>query len=121
MTQDEAVACTAAKSSADAGAGLIVVMTESGTTARLISKYRPKAVILAVTNSEAVALQLLTLRGVRSLVTNIENIEECFKDAIEYARKAGCEGVVPGANVVLVSEQRGGKLNHKQVKLVQVK
>jgi pyruvate kinase len=39
-------------------ASLIVVLTETGTTARLIAKYRPSMPILAVTSVSAVARQM---------------------------------------------------------------
>merc|ERR1711904_490125 len=51
MTYVESHASSAVKSAADSGAGLIVAITAGGTTVRLMSKYRPKACILAITSS----------------------------------------------------------------------
>jgi pyruvate kinase len=50
------------------GATGIVVFTASGSSARLVSKYRPPVPIFAFTGSEAVARQLSIIYGVRALV-----------------------------------------------------
>jgi pyruvate kinase len=44
------------------------VLTQSGTTASAISKYRPIAPVLAVTCSEQVARQCQVLRGIYPMV-----------------------------------------------------
>lgn len=46
----------------------IITATESGHSARMISKYRPKAPIVAVTFSEAVSRQLSLVWGVHAVV-----------------------------------------------------
>merc|ERR1712232_48064 len=68
MTSMESYASTAAKSANDSGSPLIVVLTGSGTTVRMVAKYRPKATIMAITAGETMQRQLNTLRGVISLV-----------------------------------------------------
>jgi pyruvate kinase len=50
------------------GATAIIVFTASGSSARLVSKYRPPVPIFAFTGSEAVARQLSIIYGVRALV-----------------------------------------------------
>ena len=50
------------------GATGIVVFTASGSSARLVSKYRPPVPIFAFTGSEAVARQLSIIYGVRAIV-----------------------------------------------------
>jgi pyruvate kinase len=42
---------------------LVLVLTESGTTARLVAKYRPKCPILTITPNEQTARQSLVSRG----------------------------------------------------------
>lgn len=59
----EAIAAAAVRASFDLRASLILVLTESGTTARLVAKYRPRAPILCITSSEQVARQALVSRG----------------------------------------------------------
>jgi pyruvate kinase len=58
-------ACTAAMVNA---ASAIVVLTETGKSVQMISKYRPECPIIAVTRSPAVARQCLLSRGVFSIV-----------------------------------------------------
>jgi pyruvate kinase len=49
MSTQEAIASSAVKTAIDIGARMIVVLTETGTTARLIAKYRPSVPILVLT------------------------------------------------------------------------
>ncbi|EQC31720.1 pyruvate kinase [Saprolegnia diclina VS20] len=49
MSTQEAIASSAVKTAIDMGAKMIVVLTETGTTARLIAKYRPACPILVLT------------------------------------------------------------------------
>ncbi len=51
-----------------AGVAAIVVFTSTGSTARLIARYRPPVPIYAFTGSEAVARQLTPVYGVRGIV-----------------------------------------------------
>ncbi|MGL4534212.1 MAG: pyruvate kinase PykF [Fusobacteriaceae bacterium] len=61
------------------GVKVIVVGTESGRSAKAIRKYFPSAFILAVTNNEKTANQLLLTRGVTPiLVTKELSAEEFF-------------------------------------------
>ena len=48
MTPSEALASSAVRSSMKCGASMIIVFTETGTTARLLSKYRPAVPILSI-------------------------------------------------------------------------
>lgn len=49
MSTQEAIASSAVKTAIDINAKMIVVLTETGTTARLIAKYRPSQPILVLT------------------------------------------------------------------------
>jgi pyruvate kinase len=125
MNAVEAMTSTVVKTAADAGAVLIVVLTGSGETARFVAKYRPKATILAVTSSEDTARSMNTLRGAISFVTSLDDtVDSLAVKAIGYAKRVGCEGMVSGAPVVLVSEERegaqGAGINAKVVKLITV-
>ena len=53
------------KAALDMGAPLILALTETGQTARLIAKYRPPQIIFAITASETCARQLQVTRGVQ--------------------------------------------------------
>ncbi len=49
---------------------MIIILTQSGSTAKAIAKYRPIAPVLAVTSSEQVARQCQVLRGIYPMVVD---------------------------------------------------
>lgn len=57
MSPSESVASSAVKTAFDVKAKFIVVLTETGNTARMIAKYRPSMPILTMTTSADVARQ----------------------------------------------------------------
>jgi pyruvate kinase len=61
----DAVAGTAVSLSAQLGVKVIAVYTESGYTARLVSKHRPRCPIVGLSRHPAVCLQMSLLWGVR--------------------------------------------------------
>lgn len=82
----EAVARTAL--SLDVGA--IITSTVSGYTARVVSHYRPKAPIIAVTNSERVAHKMCLAWGVTPVLSEVaKTTDEMFDIAIDSAVKSG--------------------------------
>lgn len=60
----ETLALSAVAASIEQDAGAIIVLSTSGVSARLISKYRPKCPIICVTRNAATARQLHLSRGV---------------------------------------------------------
>lgn len=54
----ESVASSCVKTAIDLDAAMVVVLTETGTTARLLAKYRPNMPILAFTAAPDVARQI---------------------------------------------------------------
>lgn len=58
LSAGEALASSAVKSAIDIDAKIIVVLSESGTTARLVAKYRPQMPIAVLTPSYSVARQV---------------------------------------------------------------
>ncbi|MFT8870818.1 MAG: pyruvate kinase [Sporolactobacillus sp.] len=82
----EAVAHTAL--SLDVGA--IITSTVSGHTARVVSHYRPKAPIIAVTNSERVAHKMALAWGVTPVLSELaKTTDEMFDIAVDSALKSG--------------------------------
>lgn len=68
----------------------IVTYTESGQTARLISKYRPNAAILAVTPSEKIARGLSLVWGVEAKVSHqVTSTDEMLDAAKNIAEQSG--------------------------------
>lgn len=83
-----AVAEGSADISGRLNAKLIVVGTESGRAARDMRRYFPKANILAITNNEKTANQLVLSRGVISYVdASPKTLEEFFILAEVIAKK----------------------------------
>ena len=81
---------------------LVVALTESGNTARLISKYRPDADILAVTFDEKTQKSLMINWGVIPVVTEKPASTD---DMFEVAEKAALESGLgqSGDNIVIVA------------------
>jgi len=79
----EAIGRAACVLSEQVGAAAIVPVTHGGTTARILAKYRPRAIIMAVTANQETARRLNLVWGVRSILisrladtdTTLENIE----------------------------------------------
>ena len=68
LDMTEAIASSAVKTCHDVSAKMIVVLTESGNTARLVAKYRPPVPILVITPSAEIARQTEgVLRGTKSI------------------------------------------------------
>ncbi|WP_249870889.1 pyruvate kinase [Oceanobacillus saliphilus] len=70
MTITEAISQSVTHTAMNLNVDAIITPTESGHTARMISKYRPKATILAVTFSEHVNRQLSLVWGVHAVKGN---------------------------------------------------
>lgn len=74
-------------------ADFIMAFTLSGTTATVISKYRPRARILAVTPDHSVAKRLLLYWGVEvMMVEKVEDIEKYFEYFLNKAIEKGLIG-----------------------------
>jgi len=68
----------------------IIAPTESGTTAKMISKYRPGAPIIAVTSSDIPARKLSLVWGVQPIVgTSVESTDELLEKAVDESLKHG--------------------------------
>jgi len=97
----ESVASSAVKAATDANCQLIIALTETGSTARLLAKYRPSQPILALSAAESTSRHLQICRGVVSLqVPSFQGTDHVLKSAIEHAKEMGL--VKPGDRVVAV-------------------
>lgn len=86
----EAIARSVAHTSKNLNVDTIVAATTSGHTAKMISKYRPKANILALTFSDRQARSLALAWGVHPVVVNIpESTDEIFDSASEKVLECG--------------------------------
>jgi pyruvate kinase len=90
------------------GAVAIVVFTASGSSARLVAKYRPPVPVYAFTQSEAVARQLSLIYGINPMLApHPADTDEMVKmiDHILLGRKL----VRPRDNVVFMAGQPIGQ------------
>jgi len=86
----ESLASAAVKTAWDLSAPLIVVVTETGTTARLVSKYRPHCPILTITDKPKTVKVCILSRGtIPYLVELMQGTEQICLDAISLARDSG--------------------------------
>ncbi len=89
-TVADAISHATCQTAMDLKAAAIITSTQSGSTARMVSKYRSPAPIVAVTPSERVAQQLTISWGVNPVLAPVAaNIDEMLDLSIEGAKKAG--------------------------------
>ncbi len=92
------------KTSWDVHAAMIIVLTQTGNTARHIAKYRPIAPVLAVTTSEQVARQCHLLRGIYPLLSpSMSDTDNIIHKAMLWGVKMGMAQA--GDPVVVTSGQ----------------
>ncbi|WP_127582787.1 pyruvate kinase [Paenibacillus koleovorans] len=89
-TITEAISQSVANSALDLEAKAIITPTESGYTARMVSKYRPKSPIVAVTPNEQVMRRLCLIWGVVPIKgEEALNTDEMFQQAVDSTMKSG--------------------------------
>jgi len=121
-TITDSVASSAVKTSWDLNASLIIALTESGSTSRLVSKYRPHVAILCVTPHPKTARQALVSKGIIPFIAekfNVPNNEKQIQVAIEWAKERGL--VLEGEIIVIVAgvvEGVPGSTNMMRVEIV---
>ncbi|MEW6142690.1 MAG: pyruvate kinase [Chloroflexota bacterium] len=87
---DDAISYAACRIADQIGAAAIVAFTTSGTTVRRVSRYRPKAPVVAISSSEVVCRQLALSWGVQAtVVPEANNLGELFSRGASIARKSG--------------------------------
>ena len=81
---------------------MIVVFTETGKLARLVSKYKPQVPIICVSQVEDVVAQMHLQRGVTSVHADFSlDLDQSISLALQHAKKSKlCIG---GAKVVTIT------------------
>jgi pyruvate kinase len=117
MSDAESIASSAAKVAHDVKAKMIVVLSESGSTARQLAKYRPAVPIICLTPKPQVARQTYgLLRGCYSYaVPSLEDADRIAEDITEKVRTSGyCK---EGDSFVLVMGNVFGSGATNQIKV----
>jgi pyruvate kinase len=115
----ESVAVSAVSATQEQDVAAIFVLTTSGNSARLVSKYRPQVPIIAITRSERVARSIHLYRGCYPLVVDdlpkvgdgdLTKWQENVDERIKWATEKACEmGLIPAeCTVVAIQGWRGG-------------
>lgn len=101
ITVTDAISYATCTTAQRLGATAIITSTESGNTARMVSKYRPKAAIVAVTPHMRVLRKLALVWGVQPLLVGTRrNTDEMMATAVEAALNAG---IVKGGDLVVIT------------------
>ena len=105
-TVADAVTHAARETAHDLNAAAIITPTASGYTARLVSRYRPRSPIVAVTPSPAVQRQLMLYWGLTPLLApRTDNTDEMIAYAVQAAKEHGL--VKAGDTVVITAGSAG--------------
>lgn len=100
-TTTDAISHATAQISHELGAAAIVTSTQSGYTARMVSKYRPQSTIVAVTPCEKTVRRMLLLWGVYPILgPSFNNTDEMVQSAVTTSLQ---EGVVKDGDLVVVT------------------
>ena len=87
LSLSEAIASGTVKTANDICAKAIVILAESGTTARNIKRLKPNSIVLAITTNKKTANQLSLARGVFPTVINeIKDVDDFHDKAIKIAK-----------------------------------
>jgi len=91
LSSGESLASSAVKTAIDLNAAVIVVLSESGTTARYIAKFRPSCAVVCLTPDATVARQVAGIyNSVHAYI-----VDSLSKDDI-LSREVGIEAVKAG-------------------------
>ena len=112
-----AVALSVADSVEDLGAQAVIAYTESGATARSISKYRPSAPVIAATPNPQTATSLALYWGVQPVV--VESSDANLDKAVEVAEKFA--GLQSGEIALVTAGLPAGEGNTNLMKIHEIK
>ncbi|MCK5070891.1 MAG: pyruvate kinase, partial [Desulfocapsa sp.] len=86
----------------DLNAQGILAATESGQTARMVARHRPRPMIIATSPKASVRRQMQLLWGVRSLeVSDEDSVNKLFDDAIAKSMESNL--MKPGDTIVIIA------------------
>lgn len=120
ITTTESLASSAVKTAIDVQAKLLVVLSETGNTARLLAKYRPGRAIVCLTTNAMVARQCGgILAGVHAYT--VDSLQDDVALVMETGREAVAAGIAqPGDPMVVVSGTLYGEGKNNQIRVEQI-
>lgn len=108
MNNTDAISHATVNTAFDINAKAIVVYTASGISARMVSRFRPEAPIVAMTNSDKVYHQLSPSWGViPTICQTFDNTDDMFINAEETVKRLGI--AKEGDNIVITAGVPLGK------------
>lgn len=121
----EAIASSAVAAGAKSNAACIICLTNSGKTAALVAKYRPRSPVVVVTKNPKTARQVYMYRGCFGLHYTKETHEDVFIDremrikyGIEKAKKFGF--LQDGDRALIVTGTVKGHGNANTFRIIEV-
>ena len=116
-------AMAAVEASVNCLAAAIVTVTTTGRSAQLMSSYRPRCPIFAVTRSGRIARQLQLARGVYPLLDSEQHLPDWSDDVerrIWFAIGVGVKGHVihVGSTVIIVTGRQPGSGHTNNVRII---
>ena len=98
----DAISHTSCLTAMDLGATAILAATQSGYTARMISRFRPGCAVAALTTEERVRRQLAISWGIQPLLYgSVDSTDRLFSLCVDTAKKEAL--VQPGDTVVITA------------------
>jgi len=120
LSTSESIASSAVKTAIDVNAKAIIVMSESGKTARQVAKFRPGMPIQVITLTEQVASQCYgTLKGCSAHTVESMDLEDSMVETVVEELKAAGKAV-SGDSIVIVhgNVAKSGATNTMKIEYV---
>lgn len=120
LSRPEAVSSAGVKCVVDLDASLVIVLTESGDSARYVAKYKPLVPVLTVSSSQVTLRQTMAVRNLWPLLAPAESSsdEDLVQHAISHAKFKGWVEVDDW--VVIISGTSGVSGSAHTLKVVRV-
>ncbi len=102
QTATDAISYATCTTANDLNVAAIITATQTGYTARMVAKYRPRQPIVAVTPEKKVLRQLTMVWGVQPLWVEegIQDTDQMIAASIQSSLKAGC---IQGGDLVVIT------------------
>ena len=120
LSTSESIASSAVKTAIDVKAKAIIVMSESGNTARQVSKFRPGMPIKVITTSERVAHQSFgLLKGCTAhAVENMDVEDNMVKNIMDEMKAAGKASAGDPVVIVHGAVAKSGATNTMKIEYI---